>query len=318
MTLTRRRFLETVAAAGAARALHAQTPVPAPAPPPQWGGSVVDVHLHIRRDLADNITHMDGCGVSHAVILARDNSGEALHAAQAKYPGRLGWAAATNIAAPEAEALLTKAARDGATGFGELKFHLDADGPEFKRMYALAADLGVPILIHFQEVPHFEGEGVWGTGFARFEAVLKAFPRTTFVGHADAFWANVDATYANKDAYPTGPIVRGGLTDKLLGDYANLFGDLSANSGNNALSRDAAFTADFLRRHQDKLMFGSDCSCADGRGAGVAQANNPAAARLAGKCVARETLTLLKASTPPAVFRKLTWDNARRIYKLKT
>ena len=36
----------------------------------------------------------------------------------------------------------------------------------------------------------------------------------------------------------SGPIARGGITDKLLGDYPNLFGDLSANSGNNALSRD--------------------------------------------------------------------------------
>ena len=40
--------------------------------------------------------------------------------------------------------------------------------------------------------------------------------------------------------------MRGGITDKLLGDYANLYGDLSANSGNNTLSRDAEFTAEFL------------------------------------------------------------------------
>ena len=105
-----------------------------------------------------------------------------------------------------------------------------------------------------------------------------------------------------------------GVTDKLLGDYANLFGDLSANSGNNALSRDPQFTPDFLRRHQDKLIFGSDCSCADGKGSGVAQANNPAAARLAGKCVARETLTVLQSSASPEIFRKLTWENGHRIY----
>ena len=55
------------------------------------------------------------------------------------------------------------------------------------------------------------------------------------------------ADYANEVDYPSGPIKRGGVTDKLLGDYANLFGDLSANSGNNALSRDAEFTRDFLR-----------------------------------------------------------------------
>ena len=43
-----------------------------------------------------------------------------------------------------------------------------------------------------------------------------------------------------------------------------------------------------------------------------AQANNPAASRLAGKCVARETLALLQRSTEPAVFRKLVFDNSRR------
>ena len=71
-----------------------------------------------------------------------------------------------------------------------------------------------------------------------------------------------------------------------------------------------AFTADFLKRHQDKLLFGSDCSCADGHGGGVSQSNNPAAARMAGKCVARETLGLLKRSTSPDVFQKIVWGNA--------
>jgi len=175
----------------------------------------------------------------------------------------------------------------------------------------------VPLQIHFQEVDHFENEGTWSSGFAtKFESMLKAFPKTTFIGHADAFWANVSADYHNEAAYPSGRIVRGGITDRLLSDYPNLYGDLSANSGNNMLSRDADFTSDFLRRHQDKLMFGSDCGCSDGHGAGVSQGNNPAAARLAGKCVARETLTIVKRSTSDAVFRKITWDNVHKLLKI--
>ena len=75
------------------------------------------------------------------------------------------------------------------------------------------------------------------------------------------------------------------------------------------------FTADFLKRHQDKLLFGSDCS-ADGRGSGVSQANNPAAARLAGKCVARETLSLLKRSTPADVFQKVVWANIHKLLRI--
>jgi len=145
----------------------------------------------------------------------------------------------------------------------------------------------------------------------------QGYPKTRFIGHADAFWANISAGYANDVAYPTGPVQRGGVTDKLLSDYPNLYGDLSANSGNNALYRDPEFTPGFLTRHQDKLMFGSDCSCADGNGGGVSQANNPGASRLAGKCVARETLTVLQKSASPAVFRKLAWENAHKLLRLK-
>ena len=35
----------------------------------------------------------------------------------------------------------------------------------------------------------------------------------------------------------------------------------------------------------------------------------PAASRLAGKCVARETLTVLKRSSSDEVFRKIVWGN---------
>ena len=281
-----------------------------------WGGPVLDIHSHLRQGPDANMVHMKGCGVTDAVLLARASASEQIKAIQAKYPRRFVWAATADITKPDAVETLTKAVKDGAQGLGEIKFHVEADGPELRRMYALAAELNVPILVHFQEVPHFEGEGVFSTGFKRFEAMLKTYPKTTFIGHADAFWANVSADYANDAAYPSGPIKRGGVTDKLLGDYANLHGDLSANSGNNALSRDPEFTADFLSRHQNKLVFGSDCSCQDGHGGGVSQANNPAAMRLSGKCVARETLTLLKKHTDPAVFRKLTWENGRKLFRI--
>jgi uncharacterized protein len=93
---------------------------------------------------------------------------------------------------------------------------------------------------------------------------------------------------------------------------------MSANSGNNAMSRDPEFTADFLKRHQDKLIFGSDCGCRDGHGGGISQNNNPAAARLAGKCVARETLGLLKRSATQDVFQKIVWRNAHKLLRIPT
>lgn len=308
--LNRRQFLQAAAASASAPALRAQTEAPS------WGGPVIDIHFHARREAEGNAAHLAGCGVSNAILLTRQEQFEQSRALVASSSGRYAWSAAADITRPGAERVLTEAVKQGAVGFGEIKFHVAADGPELRRMYALAADLNVPILVHFQEVPHFDGEGVFSTGFQQFAAMLKAYPKTCFVGHADAFWANLSADYANQSAYPAGPVKRGGITETLLAKYPNLYGDLSANSGNNALSRDPEFTAGFLERHQDKLVFGSDCGCADGRGSGTGQPNNPAASRLAGKCVARETLALLKRSAPPEVFRKLTWTNAHRLYRL--
>jgi predicted TIM-barrel fold metal-dependent hydrolase len=309
--MNRREFLGTIAAAAVVPAGVLQNPSN------EWGTPVFDLHFHMRPQPASNLAHLDGAGVTKANLLTRGAALDQVKALEAAAPGRFTWFNSYDVTKPDAEQALTQAVKDGAQGFGEMKFHVAADGPELRRIYALAADLRVPILIHFQEVDHFPNEGTWSTGFAQtFESVLKAYPKTTFIGHADAFWANVSADYQNEAAYPSGPIKRGGLTDKWLTDYPNLYGDMSANSGNNAMSRDAAFTADFLKRHQDKLFFGSDCSCADGHGGGVSQNNNPAASRMTGKCVARETLGLLKRSSSPEVFQKIVWSNVHKLLRI--
>jgi uncharacterized protein len=168
------------------------------------------------------------------------------------------------------------------------------------------------VTVHFQEVQHFEGEGTFSTGFNRLPAMLKAYPKTTFIGHADCFWANISADVPGDIAYPTGKIKPGGLTDKMLSEFPNLFGDLSANSGRNALARDPDFASAFLTRHQNKLMFGSDCSCRDGHGTG----QNSQEPLIKGRCVARETLTALQKLTPAEVFRKITWENGTKLLKI--
>jgi uncharacterized protein len=309
--MKRREFLETVAAAALLPVVTRQQPTS------EWGAPVFDLHFHLRPQPASNLAHLDGAGVTKANLLTRGTVLEQVKALDAVAPRRFTWFNSYDVTRPDAEHVLAQAVKDGAQGFGEMKFHVAADGPELRRIYSVAADLRVPILIHFQEVDHFPNEGTWGTGYAKtFESILKAYPKTTFIGHADAFWANVSADYRNDAAYPAGPIARGGVTDKWLGDYPNLFADLSANSGNNAMSRDSEFTADFLKRHRNKLIFGSDCACSDGHGGGVSQNNNPAASRMSGKCVARETLGLLKRTTSPDIFKQIVWDNAHTLLKI--
>lgn len=50
----------------------------------------------------------------------------------------------------------------------------------------------------------------------------------------------------------------GGALDRLLERYENLYLDLSARSGYNALTRDPDFTAGFVARHWRRMLFGTD------------------------------------------------------------
>ncbi len=308
--MQRRTFLKTtLAAAGAIGSGRAQIEF-------LWGGPVLDTHLHLRRDPDACFTHMQGCGVSNAVLLTQAQDENKAQAEMAQRPGRFVRSVAADPAQPDAAAVFRQALSGGAVSIGELKYHLALDSPEMRRVYDIAAEMQAPVMMHIQNFPHFAGEMPYNTGYPEFDKILRQYPKTNFIGHGDLFWAHISAVVPTDRGYPTGPIASGGLTDKWLSDYPNLFADMSANSGNNALSRDPDFSSGFIMRHRSKLIFGSDCSCADGKGAGVSQNNNPEANRLAGRCVARETLALLQRSTPPDVFRQITWQNGIKLFKI--
>jgi len=273
---------------------------------------VIDIHLHPRRTAGDGFVHVEGCGATKAVLLTNLRAAEQAKAEIALRPDRFIWFASADPSQPGNFAALEKALDDGARGIGEMKNHTEADAKDMRRVYDLCAERKVPVLIHFQETSKFTGEEGWNTGFAQFDKVLKAHKKTTFIGHANFFWASISTDVARESEYPTGPVKKGGLTDKWLAEYPNLWGDLSANSGNNALSRDREFAQGFLARHQNKLLFGSDCSCKDGKGTG----SGALLPRLKNKCVGRDTLVLLKELATAEAFRKITWTNATTLLKI--
>jgi predicted TIM-barrel fold metal-dependent hydrolase len=270
---------------------------------------VLDIHLHPRNQEDGELAHMDGCGVSRAVILGNAAMQARTKDRMAKAPGRMLCFASVDVTRPDAIETLRASVKAGATGFGELKSRVAADSAEMRRVYELAAELQVPVLLHFQDGPTGQ---VFNEGIQRFGTILKAYPKTTFIGHANSFWANVSTEAPADIAYPSGPVKRGGVTDRLLSEFPNLHGDLSANSGRNALGRDPDFAARFLERHQNKLMFGSDCPCRDGAGTGQVSREK----WIQNKCVARETLTALKQLTSGDVFRKITWTNGVKLLKI--
>ena len=308
--MNRRTLLKSALAASAAPLVWSQSA-------PEWGGPVLDTHLHLRRDPDACYTHIQGCGVTNAVLLTPAANEDMAKAEMARRPGRFARSVAADPALPDTPRIMREALRGGAVSIGELKHHLALDSPEMRRVYEIAAEMQVPVMMHIQTFPHFQGELPYNTGYTEFDKMLKAYPKTHFVGHGDLFWAHISADVPTDRGYPAGPIKPGGLTDKWLSEFPNFYADMSANSGNNALSRDPSFTPAFISRHKDKLIFGSDCSCADGHGAGISQGNNPEAARLAGKCVARATLEVLKHQASPEVFRQVTWDNGIRLFKFK-
>ena len=184
----------------------------------------------------------------------------------------------------------------GGVLIAEQKFGVECDSAAMQAVYALAQDHRVPVLMHWQYK-------MYNYGFDRFYKVLEKYPRVNFLGHAQTWWANVDRNYRDdeKNLYPKGPIAAGGLTDRYLSDYSNMFGDLSAGSGLNALTRDEAFTRDFLVRHQDKLVFGSDCSDHDGAGE---------------KCQGAQTIAAVRRlAASKEIERKLLYGNAKKLFR---
>ena len=186
----------------------------------------------------------------------------------------------------------------GAIAIAEQKFGVECDAPEMQKLYALAGDYRVPVLMHWQF-------GMYNHGFERFHKMLEKYSRVNFIGHAQTWWANIDRNHGDQSVlYPKGPVLPGGLTDRYLADYPNMYGDLSAGSGLNALTRDEDFTRDFITRHQDKLVYGSDCSDHDGAGA---------------RCQGAQTLAVIRRlAATRSIERKLVFENAKRLFRLKS
>ncbi len=65
----RREFLQSALAVAAASRLSAQTPAAN-----EWGGPVLDIHLHLRQTADGNAIHLDGSGVTKAVLLTNVNA----------------------------------------------------------------------------------------------------------------------------------------------------------------------------------------------------------------------------------------------------
>src|SRR5436305_14490096 len=88
----------------------------------EWGGPVLDTHLHLRRDPDACFTHMQGCGVTNAVLLTQASQEDKAKAEMEKRPNVFVRSVATDPAQAGAAEVIRKAVQDGAVSVGELKY----------------------------------------------------------------------------------------------------------------------------------------------------------------------------------------------------
>jgi predicted TIM-barrel fold metal-dependent hydrolase len=298
MMQSRREFLLATASALSAVTLVAEEKAPEP---------IIDIHQHTNysgRTNSQLIAHQKAMGVTHTILLpagrlygldAQCGGNQTVVDLAKEHPGEYSYFANEITDDENAVAEISKYLKLGAIGIGEQKFKVACDSPALHRLAELAKEFHVPILMHFMHAQY-------NTGIENFHKTLEKFPTVNFIGHAQTWWGNVDKNHNQATLYPTGPGTRGGITDKLLSDYPNMFGDLSAGSGLNFLNRDEEHARWFLEKHQDKLMFGSDCNDILGRGPGCQGANTIAALR--------------RLSGVKKIERKLLFQNAKQLLKI--
>ena len=190
----------------------------------------------------------------------------------------------------------------GCKGLGEVMANIYFDYPRALNLFKQCGEIGFPILFHMGVMIG----GVYGPvddiGLPRLEQALSILPDTIFIGHAMAFWAEISSEVdpSTRGGYPSGPIRSPGRLQALLSRYDNLFGDLSAGSGFNAISRDPEYGYKFLDEFQDKLLFGTDIYFANEDAPIVKYLRN---------LVERENIS-------EDAFRKISRDNVRKLLDL--
>ena len=147
----------------------------------------------------------------------------------------------------------------GAKGLGELTANIPADDPLIDNLFTHLEKLDMPVTIHIS--PTFGGGyGIIDSlGLPAIEKMLEKHPSLRLLGHSQPFWAEIsaDAAEETRGGYPKGKVKEGRLS-YLLRKYPNLYCDLSAGSGMNALRRDAEFAAEFIEEFSNRLLYGCD------------------------------------------------------------
>jgi len=168
--------------------------------------------------------------------------------------------AITNSPEADFEKILNYYKSLGCKGIGEVMPNLPFLDERVLNLFKHVEKVGFPLI--------FDGNGRLGNtyglydepGLTQLEKCLSMFPDLKILGHGPTFWAEISILKKQEDryTYPDYPVIEEGSVPKLMRKYKNLYGDLSAGSGYNALARDPEYAVKFINEFKDRLLFGTD------------------------------------------------------------
>jgi len=168
--------------------------------------------------------------------------------------------ALTNSADAPMEYLLRYYKDRGCKGIGEVMPNMPFKDPLVQNLFKNVEKVGFPLIFDIST----QIGGIYGlyddVDLPQLEYSLQKFPNLIIIGHGPAFWAQIGQLekITDRSGYPNYPIKEEGVVVKLMRKYPNLYADISARSGSNALTRDRDFAINFMNEFQDKLLFGTD------------------------------------------------------------
>ena len=148
---------------------------------------------------------------------------------------------------------------------GEYKSRTVFDDPDALDLLRTFGELGLPVTIHLEYGTDYGGANYprrdwwYGGTIGALERAVVACPDTIFIGHGPGWWSHIsDDEFFDIEMYPKAPPTPGGRNPAMLEKYPNMYADLSATSGFNALTRNEEFGRDYLVDHADKLLYARD------------------------------------------------------------
>ena len=241
----------------------------------------IDLHLHLTLNQlpkqnnmfissAENmIPHLENLGIKKGVLMSGGEnqspigSNEENKAICEKYPEYFAWMC--NIDPVDIDTVydrLAKYKEEGAIGIGELMINKKINHPFLDKIFESAEKLELPVLFHMSPEEGFSYGVVDEPGLPLLEELLNKYPKLKVIGHSQSFWIemskDVPTDREGRNSWGEGKIVPGGRVPELFSKYPNLYGDLSANSGGQAIMRDSEFGLNFLEKYSDRLFFATD------------------------------------------------------------